>query len=140
MTRQLPKPRRARAGAAHGAGQGVADQGLQRVGRGPQRLDREAAVVAQAARQVHHVPGGHVPPGEAPKRVMPARRASRITSASERKDCERKDCACVMRGLARWCVALADITRSNASARPSMALSAPRAWGTRAVYPTPGAR
>ena len=47
---------------------------------------------------------------------------------------------CVMRRLARLCVALADSTKLNSSARPSMARSAPRALGTRAAYSTPGTR
>ena len=60
--------------------------------------------------------------------ATPACCAMRVTSASV-----RKLCACVMRRLARLCVALADITRLNSSVRPSMARSAPRALGTSAV-------
>ena len=67
--------------------------------------------------------------------AVPSCCASVTTSASV-----RNDCCCVMRRLARLCVALADITRLNSSARPSMARSAPRALGTSAVYSMPGVR
>ena len=44
-----------------------------------------------------------------------------------------KDCSCIMRRLARLCVALADMTRFSSSVRASIARSAPRSLGTRAV-------
>ncbi len=43
------------------------------------------------------------------------------------------DCMLVMRRFARLCVPLTDITRLSSSTRDSMARSAPRALGTRAV-------
>jgi len=52
-------------------------------------------------------------------------RATRVSAAS--------DCSRVMRRLHRLWLSLADITRLSSSARDSMARSAPRTLGTRAL-------